>query len=52
MRYVRIFRYRGSSPAQAKESDFPVKPGSDMPAVAGSTKQDYAVLFVLGVEDK
>lgn len=37
-------------PASAKGSDFPVKPGAEMPGVPGCDKQDYAVLFVLGEE--
>lgn len=41
----------GASPANAKVSDFPVTPGAAMPPVEGCTKQDYAVLFVLAVED-
>eukprot|EP00287_Rhodomonas_sp_CCMP768_P008829 CAMPEP_0196738520 /NCGR_PEP_ID=MMETSP1091-20130531/15854_1 /TAXON_ID=302021 /ORGANISM="Rhodomonas sp., Strain CCMP768" /LENGTH=217 /DNA_ID=CAMNT_0042082491 /DNA_START=152 /DNA_END=805 /DNA_ORIENTATION=- len=40
----------GGSPATAKETDFPVTPGAEMPAVQGCNKQDYAVLFVIGVE--
>lgn len=41
------------SPANAKQSAFPVAPGGAMPSVDGCTKQDYAVLIVigLGVED-
>lgn len=50
----RAARYRpnsgGGSPATAKQSDFPVTPGAKMPEVAGCDKQDYAVLFVIGVE--
>ena len=46
----RAARYRGSSPANAKLSDFPVTPGAEMPPIAGcDSKQDYAVLFVVGV---
>ena len=41
----------GSSPKEAKQSDFPVRAGAEMPPVAGFDKQDYAVLFVIGVED-
>lgn len=40
----------GSSPLTAKSSDFPVKPGSEMPPISGCSKQDYAVLFVIGIE--
>jgi hypothetical protein len=42
----------GASPADARVSDFPVTPGATMPPVEGCTKQDYAVLFVLAVEDE
>jgi len=48
----RSARYRptnGGSPATANRADFPVKPGAEMPAVSGCDKQDYAVLFVIGV---
>ena len=38
------------SPLTAKESDFPVKPGAEMPKVDGCDKVDYAVLFVIGKE--
>jgi hypothetical protein len=37
------------SPANAKQSAFPVAPGGAMPPVDGCTKQDYAVLIVIGV---
>jgi len=37
------------SPARATRSEFPVRPGALMPDVAGCRKQDYAVLFVIGV---
>jgi hypothetical protein len=42
--------YRGGScaPQSANLRDFPVKPGAEMPFIQGCTKQDYAVLFVLG----
>ena len=41
------------SPANAKQTSFPVAPGGAMPPVEGCTKQDYAVLIVIGmgVED-
>ncbi len=51
----RSARYTGGgacSPNAAVRSDFPVTPGAVMPAVPGCAKQDYAVLFVLGVENK
>jgi hypothetical protein len=37
------------SPARAPRAAFPVSPGAEMPAVEGCDKQDYAVLFVIGV---
>ena len=40
------------TPAAANRKDFPVTPGAPMPAVDGCAKQDYAVLFVLGADDK
>lgn len=36
------------SPLNARQSDFPVKPGAIMPSVPGTDKQDYAVLFLVG----
>lgn len=45
----RAARYTGSSPAAAKEADFPVTPGAPMPGVDGAQKQDYAVLFIVGL---
>ena len=36
-------------PQTAMMSDFPVKPGAVMPEVSGCNKQDYAVLFLIGV---
>ena len=38
------------TPAQADKGLFPVRPGAKMPAVPGCAAQDYAVLFVLGLE--
>jgi hypothetical protein len=37
------------SPDQASRAAFPVTPGAPMPAIPGCHKQDYAVLFVIGV---
>ncbi|QPD03809.1 MAG: hypothetical protein Nkreftii_001583 [Candidatus Nitrospira kreftii] len=37
------------SPASAKQTAFPVTPGGTMPPVEGCTKQDYAVLIVIGI---
>lgn len=40
------------SPALAPRSVFRIEPGRSMPHVAGCNKQDYAVLFIIGVEAK
>jgi hypothetical protein len=37
------------SPANVQETAFPVAPGGVMPPVEGCKKQDYTVLFVIGV---
>src|SRR5687768_13869107 len=37
------------SPANARQTAFPVAPGATMPSVEGCNKQDYAVLIVIGV---
>jgi hypothetical protein len=37
------------APGKEALSQFPVKPGAAMPAIAGCAKQDYAVLFIVGV---
>jgi hypothetical protein len=39
------------TPATVQQSGFPVPPDVAMPAVAGCQKQDYAVLFVIGMVD-
>ena len=39
------------SPVSVRKSKFPVAPGRAMPPVAGCKKQDYAVLFVIAVEE-
>jgi hypothetical protein len=37
------------SPTKAKKSDFPVRPGAEMPGVDGCGKQDYSVLIIIAV---
>ena len=37
------------SPASADRSQWPVTPGATMPVIGGCHKQDYAVLFVIGI---
>lgn len=48
-RYTTMTREGSCSPARARRSAFPVDPGASMPAIEGCDKQDYAVLFVIGV---
>ena len=48
----RSARYQAGDPDSARQEDFPVTPGGQMPDVKGCTKQDYWVVFVVGVEDK
>ncbi len=52
-RYTPVTGSGSCSPANAKQSAFPVAPGGAMPPVDSCTKQDYAVLIVIGmgVED-
>jgi hypothetical protein len=51
----RAARYRSTasggscSPASVPKTAFPVAPGAMMPAVEGCAKQDYAVVFVIGM---
>merc|ERR1712137_519380 len=47
----RSARYTGGSPSEANPKDFPVTPGGMMPAVPGADKQDYWVVFVVGVQE-
>jgi hypothetical protein len=48
-RYTPVAGQDSCSPAKAHRAAFPVVPGGPMPAVEGCSKQDYAVLFVIGV---
>lgn len=50
-RYSPVTSGNVGSPLNARIEDFPVSPGAEMPSVEGTKKQDYAVLFVIGVED-
>ena len=40
------------SPAMVEKTAFPVAPGVSMPAIKGCHKQDYSVLFVIGVAEE
>jgi hypothetical protein len=48
-RYTPMSADAPCSPAMAQKGAFPVSPGGVMPAVPGCNKQDYSVLFVVGV---
>jgi len=48
-RYTPSAKDNSCSPAMAQKTAFPVAPGVPMPSIAGCNKQDYAVLFVIGV---
>ena len=48
-RYTPVNDNQSCSPALAQQSSFPVRPGAIMPTVKGCQKQDYSVLFVIGV---
>ena len=48
-RYTPAAGGRACSPANVQQTAFPVAPGGAMPPVEGCTKQDYAVLIVIGV---
>ena len=48
-RYSPVNAESSCSPSKAQQTAFPVTPGAAMPAVEGCNKQDYAVLFVIGV---
>jgi len=48
-RYTPAANDNSCSPAMAQQTAFPVAPGVPMPSINGCHKQDYAVLFVIGV---
>lgn len=47
-RYTSSAGANGCSPIYASQADFPVSPGAEMPPVPHCSKQDYAVLLVIG----
>jgi hypothetical protein len=49
-RYTSAPNSKSCTPASVQQSQFPVEPGAAMPLVGGCDKQDYAVLFIVGVE--
>ncbi len=48
-RYTPATSGRACGPDTADRTAFPVAPGASMPAIEGCNKQDYAVLFVIGM---
>ena len=48
-RYTSTANDGSCSPANARLTAFPVTPGGPMPPVEGCNKQDYTVLFMIGV---
>jgi len=51
-RYTPAAGHGSCSPANARQSAFPVDAGESMPPVKGCNKQDYSVLIVIGVPEK
>ncbi len=50
-RYKPIANNSACSPAAAPRDQFRVPPGAAMPIVSGCNKQDYTVLFIIGIEN-
>jgi hypothetical protein len=50
-RYTSASNGGACSPSKAQVRDFPVTPGAEMPPVEGCDKQDFAVLFVIGIAE-
>jgi hypothetical protein len=48
-RYTPLEAGKSCTPAKALQSEFPVAPGAAMPPVEGCAKQDYAVVFIVGM---
>ena len=51
-RYTPEAKDASCSPETVEKAAFPVAPGVSMPTVKGCHKQDYAVLFVIGVASR
>lgn len=51
-RYTPATAGHSCSPAEAHMAAFPVAPGGVMPPVDGCSKQDYAVLIVIGIAEE
>ncbi len=50
-RYTPDASGKACMPASVNQDNFPVDPGAAMPAVSGCDKQDFAVLFVVGIDE-
>jgi hypothetical protein len=48
-RYSPVEDQHACSPGNVKRDNFLVSPGAIMPVVKGCSRQDYAVLFIIGV---
>lgn len=48
-RYTPQAAGQSCSPSAASQSNFPVTPGAAMPPVPGCSKQDHAVVFIIGI---
>ncbi len=49
-RYTPAAAGQSCSPAAVNAQNFPVAPGEAMPPVGNCSKQDYAVVFIIGIE--
>jgi hypothetical protein len=50
-RYTPDASGKACTPVSVNQDYFPIDPGAAMPAVSGCDKQDYAVLFIVGIEE-
>ena len=50
-RYTPASEGQSCTPAAVNAGNFPVAPGAAMPPVPNCSKQDHAVVFIIGVED-
>lgn len=50
-RYTASAGSKGCTPGMVDANRFPVPPGDKMPLISGCDTQDYAVLFIVGIEE-
>lgn len=50
-RYEKTAGSSACTPGMVQQSSFPVPPGDKMPLVKGCDTQDFAVLFIVGIEE-